>query len=257
MSAFDPAALTLLLSAVSFFAGFIDSIAGGGGLLLLPALLFAGIPPQWVLGTNKLAGTVGTAMALVNFIRSKKIIWRVVSFGIFFSLIGSLIGSKTALYFSNEMLGKIMLFLLPLAMLATLAPKKVSSIDKEELSARAFYFKIPLICFVLGFYDGFFGPGTGSFLIMAFYLWIGLDLVEASATAKVFNLTSCLSALVVFMLEQKVLFALGIPLAIANLAGNYVGSTLAIRNGSPLVKTCLIISLVILFSSLLMKYFIT
>ncbi|HWR28392.1 MAG TPA: TSUP family transporter, partial [Negativicutes bacterium] len=99
MSNIDPATLTLVLSSVSFFAGFIDSIAGGGGLLLLPALLFAGIPPQIVLGTNKFAGTLGTSMALVNFVRSKKVVGRIVSIGIVFSLLGTILGSKSILLF--------------------------------------------------------------------------------------------------------------------------------------------------------------
>ena len=254
MSNFDPSTLTFVLSAVSFFAGFIDSIAGGGGLLLLPALLFAGIPPQIVLGTNKFAGTLGTAMALVNFVRSKKVVGRIVSIGIVFSLLGTILGSKSILIFPNEMVGKIIVFLLPIAMLATLLPRKERVVEGDE-PVKGLYVKTPLICFSLGFYDGFFGPGTGSFLIMAFYLFVGLDLVAASATAKVFNLASCFGALIVFLLDGKVMISLGIPLALANVAGNYLGSTLAIKKGTPIVKAFLLVSLAILFSSLMIKYF--
>jgi len=120
----DSVTMTVILSTVSFLAGFIDSIAGGGGLLLIPALLFAGIPPQTVLGTNKFAGTFGTIKALINFVRSKKVIWKVVFMGIIFSLIGPSLGSKAILIFQNETVGKIIVFLLPLAMLITLIPKK-------------------------------------------------------------------------------------------------------------------------------------
>ncbi len=255
MSNIDPATLTLVLSSVSFFAGFIDSIAGGGGLLLLPALLFAGIPPQIVLGTNKFAGTIGTSMALVNFVRSKKVVGKIVSIGIVFSLLGTILGSKSILIFSNETVGKIIIFLLPIAMLATLLPRKDRA-AWDNVPTKGLYLKTPLICFLLGFYDGFFGPGTGSFLIMSFYLFVGLDLVAASATAKVFNLASCFGALIVFLLDDKVMISLGIPLAIANVAGNYLGSKLAIKKGTPLVKAFLLVSLAILFSSLVAKYFI-
>lgn len=244
----------LILS--GFLAGFIDSIAGGGGLLLIPALLFAGIPPQTVLGTNKFASTIGTTMALINFVRSKKVVWKIFSIGISFSLVGAFLGSKAILIFSNETVGKIIVGLLPVAMLITLLPKKEREAElAANLPVKGFGVKASLICLFIGFYDGFFGPGTGSFLILAFYLWLNMDMVKASATAKVFNLASCLSALIVFLLDGKVLILLGIPLAIANVAGNYLGSTLAIRKGAKFVKVFLIISLIILFISLVMKFY--
>ncbi|EGW40596.1 TSUP family transporter [Desulfosporosinus sp. OT] len=251
----DSATVTVILSIISFLAGFIDSIAGGGGLLMIPALLFAGIPPQTVLGTNKFAGTSGTIIALINFVRSKKVIWKVVFMGILFSLIGAFLGSKAILIFQNDTVGKIIVFLLPLAMLITLVPKK-ERVGDEDLPVKGLQIKVSFICFSLGFYDGFFGPGTGSFLILVFYLWLGMDLVKASATAKVFNLASCLSALIVFLIDGKVIISLGIPLAIANIAGNYLGSALAIKRGARIVKAFLIISLVILFISLLIKFYI-
>ncbi|MFZ5644807.1 MAG: sulfite exporter TauE/SafE family protein [Bacillota bacterium] len=248
--------LAVILTAVSFLAGFIDSIAGGGGLLLIPSLLFAGLSPQTALGTNKFAATIGTSFALFNFARSKKVVWRIVAVGIVFSLLGAFIGSKTILYFDNETVGKIIVFLLPLAMLGTLLPRK-ERVPVEELSTRDLNIKVPLICFLIGFYDGFFGPGTGSFLIMAFYLLVGLDLVQASATTKVFNLASCLGALIVFLIEDKVIILLGLPLAIGNILGNYLGSTLAIKKGTNVVRIFLIISFIILFITLLWKYFFT
>lgn len=250
---FDDTTVTIILSAVSFLAGFIDSIAGGGGLLLLPSLLLAGIPPQVALGTNKFASSIGTSAALINFILKKKVVWEIAASGIAFSLLGSLIGTKTILLFNNETVGKIIIFLLPLAMLITLMPQKEHEI-KSDLSSMDLYIKIPLICFFIGFYDGFFGPGTGSFLIIAFYISIGLGLVKSSATAKVFNLASNIGALIIFILGDKVIYLLGIPLAIANIAGNYFGSNLAIKNGSNTVRFFLLLSLTILMISLIWKY---
>jgi len=247
--------ITIFLFIVSFLAGLIDSIAGGGGLLLIPALLFAGLPPQTALGTNKLAGTVGTGFAFYNFLRHKKIVWRVAAVGIIFSLTGAFLGSKTILFFNNETVGKIIVFLLPLAVLGTLLPKKESSAARVA-TVRNLDLKVPLICLAIGFYDGFFGPGTGSFLIMAFYLFVGLDLAQASATAKAFNLASNLGALSIFLLGGKVLWGLGLLLAVGNLGGNFCGSVLVIKKGAKIVKPFLIISLSILFVSLLWKYII-
>lgn len=247
--------ITLILSGVSFLAGFVDSIAGGGGLIMLPALLLAGIPPQNSLGTNKFGSTFGTGVALANFVRSKKVIWGIATVGVVFTLSGSFLGTKTILLFSNEVIGKIIVFLLPLAVLGALAPRKERALN-ETLSKWDLYFKVPLICFSIGFYDGFFGPGTGSFLIIAFYVWIGINLVHASATAKVFNFLSNVAALTVFLIEGKVLFWLGVPLAIANIIGNYLGSMLAIKKGSRVVKGFLMVSLTILFISLIWKYFV-
>ena len=248
--------ITIALSVVSFLAGFIDSIAGGGGLLMLPALLFAGFPPQTALGTNKFASVFGMSVATFNFARNKMIVWKIVFLGVIFSLLGASVGSKAILFFTNETVGKIIVFLLPVAMVVTLAPKKERGLTKE-ISANDLYIKVPLIACAIGFYDGFFGPGTGSFLILAFYLLLGLNLVEASGTAKVFNLASGIGALTVFLLGGKVLFLLGLPLAAANIAGSYLGSSLAIKKGSAVIKVFLIVSLSILFVSLVSKYFLT
>ena len=250
---FDNITITIILSAVSFLAGFIDSIAGGGGLLLLPSLLLAGLPPQVALGTNKFASSIGTGTALINFILKKKVVWKIAASGIAFSLIGSFIGSKTILLFRNETVGRIIIFLLPLAMLITLIPQKEQATGNEP-SRFDLAVKIPVICLLIGFYDGFFGPGTGSFLIIAFYIFIGLGLVQSSATAKVFNLASNLGALAIFILEGKVIFMLGIPLAAANILGNYLGSNLAVKKGANTIKFFLLLSLSILMISLIWKY---
>ena len=247
--------ITLLLSGVSFLAGFIDSIAGGGGLILLPALLLAGIPPQIALGTNKFGSTFGTGVALANFIRNKKVIWGIALVGVLFTLTGSFLGTKTILLFSNRVVGKIIVILLPLAVLGTVAPRKGRTLN-GVLTKWDLCLKVPLICFTMGFYDGFFGPGTGSFLIILFYVLIGLNLVQASATAKVFNFISNIVALTVFFGKGKVLLWLGVPLAIANIIGNYFGSMLAIKKGSQVVRAFLVVSLTILFISLVGKYFL-
>jgi uncharacterized protein len=248
--------ITVILSLVSFLAGLIDSIAGGGGLLLIPSLLIAGLPPQTALGTNKFAATIGTGTALVNFIRGRKVIWKIAIYGIAFALLGGFAGSKAILSFDNKVVGKVIVFLLPLAAIGALYPKKSLIHEKSNFLKSDLFIKIPLICSPIGFYDGFFGPGTGSFFILAFYLFLGIGLVHASGTAKVFNFLSNLGALVIFLSEKKVVYLLGVPLALANVAGNYVGSHLAIKKGEKIVRTFLFISLSVLFVSLIWKYFL-
>lgn len=248
--------ITVILSLVSFLAGLIDSIAGGGGLLLVPSLLIAGLPPQTALGTNKFAATIGTSTALLNFVLHRKVIWKIAIYGIIFALLGGFAGSKAILSFDNKVVGKVIVFLLPVAAIGVLYPKKGSTTEKSSFSKLDLFLKVPLICSPIGFYDGFFGPGAGSFFILAFYLFLGISLIHASGTTKVFNFLSNLGALVIFIFENKVIYLLGIPLAFANIAGNYVGSHLAIKKGEKIVRAFLLISLSVLFVSLIWKYFL-
>jgi len=244
----------VLLSLAFFVAGFIDSIAGGGGLITLPALLFAGIPPQLALGTNKLASSFGTGTAVLNFMLNKKMLLKVLIVGIGFSLTGSFIGSKTILLLNPELVGKIIVFLLPLGIIATVIPRKGKTND-NELIKLDYWLKIPIICLTIGFYDGFFGPGTGSFLTLSFFFFTRMKLVQATANAKVFNLMSNVGSLVAFLLAGKVLFMISIPLALANMTGNYFGSRLAIKKGEGFIRIFLIIAFVLLLGSLVWKYY--
>ncbi|MDR2010180.1 MAG: TSUP family transporter [Bacteroidales bacterium] len=244
----------IVLFLIFFAAGFIDSIAGGGGILTIPALLFTGIPPQSVLGTSKLASTLGTGAAVINFAKNKKILWKVIAYGIIFSLTGSFIGSKTILHIPQEMVGKIIILLLPLGIIAVLIPKKQKNSRSNNLKKTDLLLKIPLICLIVGFYDGFFGPGTGAFLTVLFYLLTKMDLINATANAKVFNLISNIGGLTVFIISNKVIFSLGIPLAIANIAGNLLGSRLAIKKGEKVIRFFLIIVFILLLISLIYKY---
>lgn len=244
----------LFLMAAAFFAGFIDSMAGGGGLISIPAALLAGLPPQLSLGTNKFMSSFGTVISFITYSRNNAVIWRIAGIGLAFSLAGSVAGSKTALYCSDEILGKILIFLLPLAALLTFAPIRRFQRDIAP-SRTALYLLTPLICTLVGFYDGFFGPGTGSFLILALHLALGMNLIKAAGTAKAFNLASNVSSLVVFLLSGKVFFMAAIPMAAANIAGNALGARLAIKRGPALIRKALLFSLALLFVTLVWKYY--
>ena len=230
-----------LLCIVTFIAGLIDSIAGGGGLLRLPALLIAGVSPQQALGPNKFPGAIGTGAAMLNCARKGLSLW-------------TLAGSKCILAFDPQTAGKILIALLPVAAMITLIPRRSKSC-KDSFTSKDVYLLTPLICFSVGFYDGFFGPGAGSFFIIAFNVCLRMNLIQASALTKVFNLSSNLGSLFVFLYHGDVLFLYAIPMTVADVLGNLAGSQLAIRTGPTIVRRFLLLSLVILFVSLIWKYY--
>lgn len=246
--------IVALLCCVYFAAGFIDSIAGGGGLLSVPAFLLTGFPPEIVLGTNKLASCCGMSVALRNYARSGLVVWRSALVGVPVVVLGGALGSKALLLFDSGTIGKIIVVLLPIGIAATFLPKKDRGV--QELTPKKLYTLLPLICLVLGFYEGFFGPGTGSFFILALHFIMGFGLLHATATTKLLNLAAGMSGLAVFMWHDKVLYLLAIPLAVANICGNYAGSKMAIKIGPSCVKRFLSVSLTLLFASLVWKFWI-
>ncbi len=241
------------LSGMAFLAGLIDSVAGGGGLLSVPALALVGVPPQQMLATSKFSSTLGTTASLINFARSGAVMWKLCATGVAFAMLGSAAGARLLVALDPNFVGKCIAALLPVGILATLLPKKDITSDKPVTRFK-YYFGLPLICFIVGGYDGFFGPGAGSFYIMAFHYVIGIGLVQASASTKVFNLASNIGGLVVFVLNSQVVFQYGLPMALANVAGNLVGSRLTIKGGPKVVRRFLVFSLSLLFLSLLWKY---
>jgi uncharacterized protein len=246
--------IILLLSAVSFVAGFIDSIAGGGGLLTLPSLLLAGVPPQIALGTNKFTATLGTGVAVGYFVYARKVVWKVVLTGVLFTFMGSYSGSRAILAINPDVAGKLLVFLLPLAAALLFLPRTKSNLS-ESIGKKQLFLYTPLVCLLIGFYDGFFGPGTGTFLTISLFFFLRLNLLAATATAKVFNLASNVSALFAFVMAAKVLYVVAIPMAAANMAGNFIGSRLALKKGQTIIRYFLIIALVLLTISLAIKYF--
>ncbi|MDL2272518.1 TSUP family transporter [Desulfovibrio sp. OttesenSCG-928-I05] len=240
-----------LLCLAYFSAGYIDSIAGGGGLLTIPAILLAGVPADLAIGTTKLSATFGMSMALRNYARSGLVIWKAATAGVPAVILGSILGSSALLSMSNEMIGKVVVFLLPLGILVTFLPKEDRG--EREPSARQLYVYLPLVCLVLGFYEGFFGPGAGSFMLMALHFMLGFGMLASSGTMKLLNVTATGAALMVFIYQGKVLYLLAIPLTIAAVSGNYFGSRSAIRVGPKLIRKILAVSLSLLFASLIYK----
>ncbi len=246
----------LFLSCAAFLAGFIDSIAGGGGLITLPALLAAGVPAHFALGTNKFQSMFGTTSALVNFHRKSKVVWKCAAAGIPTSLIGSVIGAKLALIIPQLLLAKIMIFTLPPILLFVLTAKQFLKAHRDVLEQSHHQLIITsAICLIIGLYDGFFGPGTGTFLIVALVIFARMPFVHASATAKTFNLASNVGAFATFIVSGHVLYTAGIIMALANIGGNLLGSSLAIKHGGRFVSRIVVLSLSLLFVYLVWKYY--
>lgn len=239
----------------AFAAGFIDSVAGGGGLILVPSFILAGLPPQFSLGQEKIVSTLGTIAAIRNFVRNKKVIWTAAATGIPAGLIGAYAGAQAILYFDPDTIGKIILFMLPFGIILSFIPKKNRNEENSDpINKQVILFGVLAAVFVIGFYDGFFGPGTGSFLILALHYLLRFDLVSASATSKLFNFSSNIGALFAFMIAGNVLYMLAIPLAAMNLLGNHVGSSSAMKYGAKLIQRTISVSLSLLMISLGYKF---
>ncbi len=234
-----PVDILLLLVAAAGLAGFVDAIAGGGGLIALPALLWAGIPPLQALATNKLQGSFGTATATFNFARKGYLDWRSLWPAVLMTLLGAMLGTMLVQVLPGNLLDRIIPFLLAAFALYFLFSPQVGDADARQRVG------IPLFSvlagFTLGFYDGFFGPGTGSFFTAAFIILLGYRLTHAVAGTKLLNFTSNIVSLAVFALGGHVLWSLGLLMGMAQITGAWLGSHLAIRHGSKIIRPVLVI----------------
>lgn len=219
-----------------FLAQFIDSIAGGGGLVSIPALFAFGIPPHFALGTNKFGAMFGTVSSSIGFIRSKNIHITMLKYMVPCTIVGAVLGVNTVLLIDQKILSGIILVLLAVVCLYTVLKKDLGSTDAFSGVNRKNIIIGCSIAFILGFYDGFFGPGTGSFLIFSFITFLGFDFLVSCGNAKVLNAFSGITSFIVFALHGKVIYSVGIPLAISMILGAMVGTKLAIKNGSKLIK---------------------
>lgn len=205
-----------LLVLASLVAGYIDAVAGGAGLILIPAFLMVGLPPQVALAQEKLVSTIGTIAAIKNFMKSSSIVWKIIPIGIASAIFGAFIGAKVILMLPTHVINYIILAFLPIGLLATLFKGKLMSGNNQAGEIKKSAVAVFFTCLVVGFYDGFFGPGTGSIFIIALYMINRLSLLQASATSKIFNFASNIGAFVAFLIAGKMAFLIGIPMIIAN-----------------------------------------
>jgi len=232
----------VVLCIVAFLAGFVDSVVGGGGLIQLPALLLAlpAVPIPVLFGTNKLSSIAGTLVAALQFARKIKIRWPAVLPGTLSAFLFSMLGARAVTLLDAHMLRPIIFLLLVLVAIYTFCHKEFGAQHAPRL-ARSAEIRWSLgLGMLLGFYDGFFGPGTGSFLLLGFVAIFGYDFLNASASAKTINLATNLAALIYFASSSNILYAVAIPMAVCNVLGSIVGTRLAILKGNSFVRRLLL-----------------
>lgn len=239
-----------------FLAGFADSIAGGGGTISVPSALLAGIPIHTAYGTNKLAMSLGTLTSVIQYGRKGKICWFTALFASAGALAGSPLGALLAMHLSEKYLSYCLMVLLPAAALFLSLNKGFGQTPKHrDLSRLQQAVYALLIGLGVGAYDGFFGPGAGTFYIILFCTVLGTDLVQASGNAKVVNLASNTGALVTYILGGKVWFAAGLPMAVCAIAGNFLGSRLAIKNGARFIRPIMAVMILLILVKLILDVF--
>ena len=236
------------LSLLIFLAGFVDSIAGGGGIISLPAYFAAGLPAHMALGTNKFSSFVGTFTAVFRYHKANLVNWRVGLWAAAGSLAGAALGARLALLVPAPVIQTVLIVLVPMVLVFLLLKDRLLPASSAapgsaipRLSAKSL-----IIGAVIGTYDGFFGPGTGTFLAIAFYSILNLNLVEASADARLANLASNAGALAVFMWNGQVAFPLALVTGASGIAGNFLGSRLALQKGERIIKPLMTVVLVLL-----------
>jgi len=228
----------LALGLAAFLAGFVDSIVGGGGLIQLPALFtaFPATSPATLFGTNKLASVIGTSSAAIQYSRRVAIPWRVAGPGAAAALVGSWYGARAVAYLDPSVLRPLILVLLVLVAVYTFMRKDLGSASNEPEHGRRSAALAVAIGGVIGFYDGFFGPGTGSFLIFLFIRLLGMDFLRASVSAKILNVATNLAAIAFFVGNVELMWKLAALMAACNLCGAVLGSRMALRHGTGFVR---------------------
>ena len=246
--------LYLIVCPLIFLGGFVDSVAGGGGLITLPAYLMAGIPTHTAMGTNKVVNAVGTGTAALRYLKSGKVHVRVALIAAAGALAGSAIGTRIALLIPENILKLLMLIALPVVAVVLTVKRdfgRESSAPAKTYTRRYEAAAAALIGLLIGCYDGLIGPGTGTFMIMAFSMALSMDLITASGCAKIGNLASNVASAVLFLLNGKIFWVLVVPAALCNALGGYCGARYAIRGGSGKVRGMIFVVLGLMFAKML------
>ena len=246
---------TVWLCGFAFLAGFVDSVVGGGGLIQIPAL-FLLLPPgdaavgATVLGTNKLSSICGTGMAVIQYARRIRLNWSSLLPAAVTALAFSYLGARAVAGLSTALLRPLLLVLLVVVAVYTFAHRDLGDRHAPRFTIRREASLAVLVAAVIGFYDGFFGPGTGSFLIFIFVGWFGFEFLAASASAKVINFATNLSAVAYFAATNHILYSRALPMGICNLLGSLAGTRLAMLKGNRFVRSFFLV----VVSMLILRY---
>jgi uncharacterized membrane protein YfcA len=247
------AEVVLFLFGVAMIAGWVDTIAGGGGLLTVPSMLLVGIPPAAALATNKLQGSAGTLTAAIYFIKKGAVDLRKMKWLVAATFVGSVVGSWLVLKIDAGVLLAYLPVLLILIGLYFLFSPNIGDEDrKRKLTTTAFALAI---CPLLGLYDGFIGPGTGSFMALSFVLLCGYNLSKATANAKILNFTSNISSLLYFIVFGEVFWLIGLVMIVGQLIGATIGAKMVLEKGSKLIRPIVVIVCFVMSANILIRQF--
>lgn len=237
----------LIVCPLIFLGSFVDAVAGGGGLISLPAYLLAGVPMHNAIATNKLSSASGTVISTVRLCKNRFVDWGLAVPCISMALLGSYIGANLALLASDKLLKWMLIPVLPLVAFYVLKKKNLDSGTEQEISRKKQWILCGLASLAVGAYDGFYGPGTGTFLLLLYTGVAKMKVVKASGNMKLANLSSNVAALAVFLFSDKIIFPLGLAAAVFSIAGHYVGSGMVMKNGSKIVRPIILVVIALLF----------
>lgn len=245
----------LIVCPFVFFGAFVDSICGGGGLITLPAYSFASLPMSFAIATNKLSSTPAAMLSAFEYARNKKVDKKTVALAIVPVMIASSVGAYTAHIISDLFLRYFLLVLMPILGIFVFFKDRIKKTDapKKELNTRVKTVICILIGAATGFYDGFFGPGTGLFMTLAFLYILHLESITSAGTARFLNAISGLFSFIQFVIMGSVNFRLGLPALAFGMLGSFIGSRLTLKNGSRVMKPVMLFVIFALFIKLLLE----
>lgn len=241
----------IFLCVALFFAGFVDSIAGGGGCISLPAYLLVGLPTQTAFACNKTSACLGTSVATYKYLKTGNINVKVTLISAICGIIGSNCAARIVLHLDPQLFQKIIICVTPFAALFLLIKKDYGTEDAfDTIPATKVWIVSILTGLILGLYDGIVGPGTGTFAIMIFASVLKFDLKTAGGNAKLLNFCTGLGAVIHFVASGAVIWPLALTTAASNIAGNYIGANLAIKKGAPFIRVMMSVAVIILLAKL-------
>lgn len=237
----------IIVCPLVFLASFVDAIGGGGGLISLPAYLLAGVPPHIAIGSNKFSSCIGTSISTIRFLKNGYVKLKLALCSVIFALVGSSIGANISLMMDEKILEYVLVMILPIVAYFVLKNKKIG--DNEQTGTRSTFqvYGISIAAaFLIGMYDGFYGPGTGTFLLLIFISIAKMDMKTAAGHTKVINFSSNIAALVTFIMSGMINYPLAACAAIFSIAGHYIGSGMVLKNGQKIVRPIIFAVLILL-----------
>jgi uncharacterized membrane protein YfcA len=230
--------IIIILCIASFFAGFVDAIVGGGGLIQTPValILLPNLPVSSIIGSLKIPAFSGTSFAANQYLKKVQMNWKLLIIMAITAFCAAFLGSNLLTLVSNDFMKPLLLVVLTLIAIYTFAKKNFGIHQEKNFSSTKQLVLAIILSICIGFYDGFIGPGTGSFLVLGFVTLLGFDFLHASANAKMVNLATNFGSICLFVLKGKIIWVIAIPMAICNALGGYIGAKLAIKKGNGFIR---------------------